>query len=299
MRKGLTLTVLLGGLLTATSCLKPPVLTADNGPQAEPSEVQRAILDAWNGADFTSIRQNEFLYIEQDQKIATLESRVVYKEASDVKERVVDEAKDTVTYRFEIQSQSMENGSFKPITVLEDEITVPRTPSTASQSPQAPKQKAAFPASLEALQKSMASGSVGLYSSPARNHFLGLLTINSMLLACVKGENWDVTCHNLQVSEGSRPPPVGVASQPNCGGIPNCLIRYKKISFDLVVNLKKSDSASSSTEKVNYELVLSEDVPYLSRLLEFCYQGMVPTQNQKVLVKICNKVGNFLPGDPH
>jgi hypothetical protein len=40
-------------------------------------------------------------------------------------------------------------------------------------------------------------------------------------------------------------------------------------------------------------MTISPDVPYLSRLTEFCYQGLVAASNQKVLVKICNRVQNY------
>ncbi|WP_413290037.1 hypothetical protein [Bdellovibrio sp. HCB337] len=293
--------LLILSLLASTSCLKPPALDTDNGPVATHTEVQKAILEAWDDADFHETRQGEFLYIEQDNRISTLEPRVVYKEGSDVKTRVVDNANQTIAYKFEIQSTEVQgNGSFKPITVVEDNMVVPiTTPVLNVPTEQPAQQTAAFPDSVEALQQSMANGSVGLYSSRVRNHFIAVFTIENMLLACVKDKDWDVTCHNLEVTEGMRAPPIGVSSQPNCGGIPNCLIRYKKIAFDLVVNLKDEETGEVHPERVNYELVLSPDVPYLSRLLDFCYQGMVPTQGQKVLVKMCNKVKNFVQGTPH
>lgn len=292
--------VLILSLLAGTSCLKPPALDEDNGPQASSVEVQEAILNAWNNADFNTTRKGEFLYIEQDNRISTLEPRVVYKEGSEVKSRTVNNAEQTISYKFEIQASEIEgNGSFKPITVMEDDLTVPITTPTVTIPPVQSQQKAIFPDSVEALQKSMAKGSVGLYSSAPRNHFLAVYTIQNMLLACVKDKDWDVSCHNLEVVKGVRPPPIGVASQPNCGGISNCLVNYTKIAFDLVVNLTDTTTGETHPERVHYELVLSPDVPYLSRLLDFCYQGMVPTQGQKVLVKMCNKVKNFVQGTPN
>lgn len=283
-------------LLAVTSCLKPPSLSDDNGPVVAADQVQKAILSAWDNADFNSTKLNEFLYIEQDQKISSLDPKVVYKEASQIISRT--EAADSVTYKFLIRSQAMENGNFKPVTSFENDITAEKgSPSVTNTAltPAAAEGKA-FPKSVEELQKSMANGSVGVRSGAGNNHFLGVLTIQNMLGACVKGENWDVTCHNLQVSEGVTSPPTGVSSQQNCGGIPDCQIRFKKVSFDLVVNFKDEESGNTRTEKVVYDMTISPDVPYLSRLMEFCYQGMVPTATQKVLVKLCNRVQNFEPG---
>lgn len=282
-------------LIAATSCLKPPSESDDNGPVVAADEVQKAVLNAWDNADFNSIKLNEFLYIEQDQKISTLDPKVVYKEASQIIART--ENTDSITYKFLIRSQAMENGNFKPVTSFENDIEAAKSnPSVTGGATTASTSGKAIPKSVDELQQSMANGSVGVRSGAGNTHFLGVLTIQNMLSACVKSENWDVTCHNLQVSEGVTSPPTGVSSQQNCGGIPDCQIRYKKVSFDLVVNFKDEDSGNTRTEKVVYDMTISPDVPYLSRLMEFCYQGMVPTATQKVLVKICNRVQNFQPG---
>jgi len=282
-------------LIAATSCLKPPSESDDNGQEAPTIDVQKAIVNGWGSADFEEIKLNEFLYIEQDQKISTLDPKVVYKEASQVIAR--SETADTIDLKFLVRSQAMENGSFKPVTSIESDLSIGKSkPSvTSGEAATSAEQGTALPNSIEDLQKSMADGSVGLRSGNGLNHYIGKLNVINMLSACVKGPNWDATCYNLRVSEGVMSPPTGVSSQQNCGGIPNCQIRYKKVGFDLVVNLQ-GDDGNTHTEKVLYDMTFSPDVPFLSRLMEFCYQGMVPTASQKVLVKICNRVQNFQPG---
>lgn len=279
-------------LLAGTSCLQEPNLKTENGPEVPAQDVQKAILDAWENADFNSIKKDEFIYLEQDQKIASLDPKIVYKESSQILDRTEADA-NTWRYRFLIRSQAFENGSFKPVTAYENTIDMPKSPSLTSLS----RSKASFPDSVEALQKSMAEGRVGLASSGGNNHYLGILTIQNMLAQCVKSEEWDVTCHNLRVSQTVGAPPAAVVNEPNCAGIPNCQIRYRKIAFDLVVNLKDEDSGSVRTEKVIYEMTISPDVPYLARVMEFCYQGMVPTATQRVLVKMCNRIEKFQAGN--
>ena len=291
-RRGLLLLL----LVTATSCLKPPSLSDDNGPEVAADEVQKAVLEAWDNADFNSIKLNEYVYVEQDQKISTLDPKVVYKEASQIIART--ENVDTIDFKFLVRSQAMENGSFKPVTSYESDISSPKSATSISDFVRmaSKSEDTALPNSLDELQKSMADGSVGLRSGAGANHYLGVLTVQNMLGACVKSENWDVTCHNLKTSEGLMAPPTGVSGQQNCGGIPNCQIRFKKVSFDLVVKFTEEGSNTARTEKVAYDMTFSHDVPYLSRLMEFCYQGLVPTATQKVLVKLCNRVQNFQAG---
>ena len=43
------------------------------------------------------------------------------------------------------------------------------------------------------------------------------------------------TFHNLVVSSTTQAPPDAVASQPNCGGVPNCMIHVSKIAYDMLV----------------------------------------------------------------
>lgn len=291
-RRGLLLLL----LVTATSCLKPPSLSDDNGPEVAANEVQKAVLEGWDNAEFNSIKLNEYMYVEQDQKISSLDPKVVYKEASQIIGRT--ENVDTIDFKFLVRSQAMENGNFKPVTSYESDISSPKTATSVSDfvSVASSRDGTALPNSLEELQKSMADGSVGLRSGAGANHFLGVLTVQNMLGACVKGDNWDVTCHNLKTSEGLMAPPTGVSGQQNCGGIPNCQIHFKKVSFDLVVKFTEEGSSNVRTEKVAYDMTFSHDVPYLSRLMEFCYQGLVPTATQKVLVKLCNRIQNFQAG---
>lgn len=280
----------------ATSCLQPPSKTDDNGPAVSASDVQDAIADAWGNVDFSETRLNEYLYIEQEQKISTLDPRVVYKESTQVTDRAVNG--EDVTYKMLVRSTSLENGEFKPVTSLEDEITVRNNSTSVTQKSSTATAKGEFAASIEQLQKSMQNGTVGLMSGDSRNHFIGYLAVLNLLGNCVAKEGWDVHCYNLHITQGVRSAPTGVSSQPNCGGLANCQVRYKEVSFEMVVNVPEKDGGSHP-EKIVYDIVLSPDVPYMSHLLEFCFQGMVPAGSQKVVVKICNRVQNFEPGTPN
>lgn len=283
-------------VLVTTSCLKPPSQTEDHGPVVPPVDVQKAIIEAWGDGDPSTILKNEFMYMEQDQRISTMDPRVVYKESAQVLSR--DETADTISYKVLFRSTAMdETGQFKPETSVEHPIVIQKSSSARASSYA---QDPAFPDSLESLRESMAQGSVGLHSKEdgqvQERFFVGVQTVISLLDACVKSENWDVTCHNLRLTEGWMAPPTGIASKPNCGGIPSCQIRYKKVAFDLVVNLPNETGGGTHQEKVIYEMTISPDVPFLSRLTEFCYQGLVQASGQRILVKICNKVQNFEVG---
>ncbi|MBC7371648.1 MAG: hypothetical protein H7326_08790, partial [Bdellovibrionaceae bacterium] len=85
---GSRLILLIGTLLVTSSCLKAPSQVEDNGPAEAVENVQKAIAQAWGDVDPATIRKDEFMFLEQDQKISTLDPRVVYKESTQVLDRV-------------------------------------------------------------------------------------------------------------------------------------------------------------------------------------------------------------------
>ncbi|MFP5520115.1 MAG: hypothetical protein ACLGGX_09445 [Bdellovibrionia bacterium] len=242
--------------ISLSNCIKKPELEDDHGPVVEPAAIQSALVEAWGDADPTSIKTNEFTYIEKDQAIEDLPAKLVGQEGITVarKEELSDE------FRFTLIRQINEiiDGQSK-LSTREEVIRVP---------------------------KLNAQASVGTQS-------LGVSILQNLLMACIPGEDWNVTCHNLQVKSEVKPAPDLVKRQENCGGIPECKMTYKTVSFDLVV--KTSNDPNAKAEKVNYRVEISPEAPYLSKLMTFCYRGVVtvsPSQNQ-YLVTLCNRVMNF------
>jgi hypothetical protein len=97
------------------------------------------------------------------------------------------------------------------------------------------------------------------------------------------------TYHNFSSWVTREPPPANVASQPNCIGIPSCLINVHHVTFDEVYwDTPKGD-------RVHVETSISPDVPYLSRNLELCQSLLVKvgTDGSSVLLKQCSNVFDF------
>jgi hypothetical protein len=233
-------------------------------------EVTKAIGQAWGDINDINMNVDEYTSIEKDQKISSLDPVVFSKELIQVTEKVKNTAENSTDYTLVIQSTTLDkDGSFKPVTSSERKVSV------------------------ENQSAAVQAQSIKLLA--AQEHPLGIETILSLLPVCHKMTGWDVTCHNLSVTQGMRTPPTGIASLPNCGGIPNCQISFKKVAFDIVVNTTDSNG-NGHQDKYIQELTMSPDVPFMSRLLEYCQQALVPTNTQKVLVKICNRVQNYQAG---
>lgn len=259
MNKATIVITSLMALTLSSSCMKKPELEDDHGPVVPVASIQQALIEAWGNADPTSIKVNEFSYMEKEQAIEDLPAKLVGQEGMTVakKETTASEIKYTVIR----QINEIVNGQSK-LSTKEETITIPNT-------------------TIQSV-KTMA---------------LGVQTMQSLLMACIPEEGWNVTCHNLKVKNEVVPAPELVSKQEGCQGLPDCKMNLKHVSFDLVV-VGQNEDGSSRQDKVNYQVTVSPDAPYLSRLMTFCYRGVVtvaPAGNQ-YLVKICDKVKNFQRG---
>lgn len=244
--------------IALASCMKKEGFENDNGPQATTAEVQSALINAWGNVDPATIAKGEFVYVEKNQSIEGMPAKIVMQDAITVADRTVTPTE--IQYKLYHQTNEIIDGQSK-VSTKEEILTIPNT------------------ANVVTAQQ------------------LGVINFQSLLFACEKADKWDVTCHNLKTFEQKEDPPELVRKQSNCAGIPGCKITKKYVSFDLVL---KTPLANGQTieEKVNYKVGISPDVPYLSRMMDFCFRGLVNVGNPPApyLVSLCDKVENFRTG---
>lgn len=97
------------------------------------------------------------------------------------------------------------------------------------------------------------------------------------------------TYHNFSTWVTRERPPERAASQPNCLGIPSCLINVHHVVFDEVYwDTPRGD-------RVHVEASVSPDVPYLSRNIGLCQSLLVKVgeDGSSVLLKQCSTVFDF------
>lgn len=268
--------VVLLSLLVTTSCMKKLADSDDDGPAVSAESVQDSLIQAWGDVDPATIQKNEFAYFEREQKIQDEDPVTILQEGITVSDRQV--GSDEIVYTLLHQINDLSNGSSK-LSTTEEQVSVDLSGTSAMK------------------EMALAAQSLNKEDSGVQQTALGVQTMQSLVTACVKDTDWDVECHNLQYSETTRPAPDLVKDQANCLGLPDCQIRVRNVSFDLVLNVK-NDDGTTSRQKVQYWVAVSPDVPYLSRLMDFCYRGLVdvPSLGQKVLVQTCSYVKNFKPG---
>lgn len=96
------------------------------------------------------------------------------------------------------------------------------------------------------------------------------------------------TYHNLEVQTGVMDPPAAVKVKPDCGGVPNCQMRFVKVNYDEALWY------SSDEYEINrWSFTVSRDAPFLGYMVEKCLASFVPYQGRRVYVRQCQFARDF------
>lgn len=275
-------------VLLAVSCMKKPDFANDDGPVAQVAEVQNALIDAWGEPDPLTIDKGEFSYIETSQTIAELPA-VTRQQDTKTVVGVVDQPDKKI---FDILQRTVEiisDSEQREFSSHLDPISAPKA--TAERLTEQAKNQT----------RAMAQGDLSALAATALP--LPHNTMNALLCFCTQGlcgnvSDWKPSCHNLEALRETVPAPPLVAAQTNCGGLPNCEIRKNVVRFDIILEDKDPQTNATVRSKSRITVKFSTDVPYLSHLTDYCTESLVPIQNQRIPVRICQSLKNFQRGSP-
>lgn len=105
----------------------------------------------------------------------------------------------------------------------------------------------------------------------------------------------NVSCYNFVSQDYTIKLAEPLADSRICADTTNCIIPAKTIEFDTVDhNIIQSDGKPTRT---HYKFMVSNALPFLSRVLKFCARGLVDYDSRKVLLEQCYIVNNFTVGD--
>jgi hypothetical protein len=278
--------IILAGFPVLSSCIKTPIDELDK--PASIQEVQKALISAWGEADPVTMSTNDFLFQETEQKIDSSQTPIfVLQEGITISKK--EELPEEFSYTFLYQNRVIKQGEEGKQSTREDHRSVSK-----------PKQ------SLKVNTLSEPSAKLRTMADDYQMT-LGFERLYGLAYACVKTDSIDkycketlgydsceIECSNLTTSRETKPVPELIKAQPNCGGYANCSYQLDRVSFDWTISLKKGESVEK--QRVNYAVAMSPDMPFLSRLSEYCFRQLYPVQNQKVLVTTCTKLKNFKRG---
>lgn len=111
------------------------------------------------------------------------------------------------------------------------------------------------------------------------------------------------TFHRLQVFDEERNPPQAVMAQSDCGGLEDCKINVRRITFDQVIwGCAKPKSCPRDYRVIQNLQEYSSDIPFVGPyfeggVLNHCQTGFVTVEvdgrNKKYLARLCNVLRNF------
>ena len=274
---------MLGAAFLTTACMQTPELDVSPGTPVTATNVQQALLRAWGDVDPATLNLNEFVAIDQEQSLPTGESRIGFQVGTTVLEKTP--TPDVWKIKLAQQKKEFTSDGTKLSTIQRD-FELPRTVLDL----QALK--------AEAIRQSALNGTPETPSIFVRNDFpLSIEWLTGLLYSCVATPDFQSSCYNLRSSEELVDAPALVRQTPDCGGLANCKMNLKRVAFDVVVVTKEKETKEEK-QKVRYNIAFSPDLPFLSRLYEYCFQGLISLKpnTPKILIKICNRVVNFQRG---
>lgn len=304
--------------LVSSSCMKTPELDEKSVP-ASVQEVQNTMAKSWGNSDPLSMTVNDFVYTETDQRVEQQDPRLVLQEGITVSNK--QDATNEVNYTY-LYQVAVINGTSSQQSTREDHRCVakndsgcPSTPASdgSSSSDSSSSSTTAVPKELKGLTKLQAAASSSSSSDvkPFADDYqmsLGFEKFLSLAYACQKSssldkyckeqlgvDTCDIQCSNLAVNEDTQDAPPSMKALANCGGLTDCKIKLKRITFDWSFITKTGTTTHS--QKINYSMALSQDLPFLSRLVEYCSRGLIdiPSSGTKVLVTVCNRQKDYKP----
>lgn len=253
------LTVLMG-------CIKAKEEKVDLGPEVPPEEIDKALSEAVDGRDISTIAAGQFVNYAAIRRLENEEATINlgYTRVSVLNR--TDKA-DEFSVDLKIQmARRVDNINFSTKVWTEEGLTFPKT---------AP----LIPNSYQAGELSAAGIAARAVSASAK--------------APTK-----VTYHRLRQSSGTIEVPALVKNRPGCGGISPCELPVHYLQFDLVQWFD-----DKSYQKLALDFAFSVKTPYLpfghdfdqlnGLMISDCRATLIPIESRTVYVRDCLNLDDF------
>ncbi len=104
-----------------------------------------------------------------------------------------------------------------------------------------------------------------------------------------------VTCYNLSVTPVSVNLNPALVDTKICPDSKSCQISARKIEFDLLDGAELNDQGKAS--RSHYTFTVAGQLPFLSKVLQYCVRGLMPYGSRKVVAENCVFVNSINSGN--
>lgn len=258
-------------LLLFMSCLKPPEIDQDFGPEIAKSEVEKALNSIPTASPY-SIETGEFVFVERIQQIESSAAQVIFQRGDTVTSKTEESDHYVLTIVTEIRE--LVDGAFKP-SRKEEQVTLSK-PQNVFQL-----------ANLFSLEQQPKINRQSHSATSIRSQSLGVKS---------EAPANRITYHNLSTKDLLFPTPALTKERPNCGGlsVEMCQsgIPATLVTFDVVVWEERGGDKSS------YQFILTKHVPFFASQVSSCVSGKLDYMGQRVSIVQCENVRDFTWGTP-
>lgn len=251
-----------------SSCTQNKKLEEDLGSQVSNESYQKAVIQSWGDTDLSQMKQGDYAYVEKLIGINNAPLKKMMGKGMTITQ--VEEDTDATHFHLVIQSEEVIDNSQTKLSSRERVLSVKKTSSASSQ--QQVRQKDAE----DEIQ-----------TTPFEN-FVYVLSICSYKT---------VQCYKFKVEDFTEDVPVEMqGADKKCRGFANCKWSGKKLS--VVIKVTSQDPTTKETKTINniISFKVVPQMPYLFRMVEYCFQGISEYQSQKFPVRVCQNVKDTMSG---
>jgi hypothetical protein len=258
-----------------TSCLKKQNLEEEDlGPSFEAAELTKAMGTAFGSYNFSDIKPNEFSSYVLTQKIQDSFMQTLEQQDMLIENSV--NSSDRLTLDMNVTKLKYSGGQSSQSTRKWNKVFYKGDGSSAGQ------------------QSGQANSSAQEVDEPT---FMFLIFQSLAFGSCVTEGDYPESCYRLTNTDIDYEVPPSAAVQHGCGIEDVCTIKAKKIEFDMIRNYQLDKDGKP--KRTHYTLIISKEVPFLSRVLQFCSRGLyeMSSSNQKILADLCYDINNYAFGN--
>ena len=282
------LTLFLFVFLVLSSCNQNKPLKEDLGNSVTADTYEKAVVEAWGSDDILTIKKNDYAYVEKSISLNYGPMRKSIGKAMTVTE--ITEEESVVKHHIVIQSEEIQDGTQSKLSTRERVLSVKRAASQTQTMMEANAKNSTNNQLKDQSSSDLGIGQLNVEDEIQATPFEGFL--DALNLCRYK----TVECFKLKVENFEEDVPSEVKEQ-NCRFFEGCKWRGKKVSFVIRVSYKEEGSDEVKTQNNIISFKIVNNMPYLFKMVEYCFEGLSEYQGQKFPVKICTQVKDAIKGE--
>lgn len=275
---------------TQLSCLKKQNLEEfDLGPAVDANVVQNEMITGVGSFNINSIKINELSQVTAVTTYEDAQTIKVFNQSISVDAMSSTTTAKSVHLNYSKQDFVNSQNSFNNIRYTIDFDTTNDSGSTASA-----QSKSSSTLVTENFLRSLAQKSDRLLKekTAATPYLLYRVYAYMALYACREAQT---TCYNFKFTDSEVTLNPELADPRICANTLNCKVPVRRIEFDLVDRAQLM--ADGKPTRSHYNFLVSNRLPFFSKVLQYCVRGLVDYNDRKILAEDCVSVNNFIVGD--